>query len=85
MESDIELRHLRREVKTAVEMAIVELAPAKLVERLASVAGLLEALSELPHNCPPALALTPTVTASGKAALAEWRKWEQAHVKKASA
>ena len=59
MRTPLERRHLRREVKTALELAIVALAPAELLDELASVAGMLEAVSELPEDSPPALALLP--------------------------
>src|SRR5207302_86059 len=41
--SEMDLNHLRRESRTALELAIVELAPTDLIDRLAVVTGLLEA------------------------------------------
>jgi len=55
----LDLSHLRREARTALELAIVELAPNDLIDRLALVTGLLEALAELPANSAPAIALDP--------------------------
>ena len=46
--SPMQLRHVGREVKTAVELAIVALCPQELLERLAATAGLLEAVAGLP-------------------------------------
>lgn len=51
----MDLSHLRRESRTALELAIVELAPSDLIDRLAVVAGLLEALVELPADSAPRL------------------------------
>ena len=36
--------HLRREVKTALELAVASMGPTEIVDRLAVAAGLLEAL-----------------------------------------
>ena len=49
----LDLSHLRREARTALELAIVELAPNDLIDRLGLVTGLLEALAELPANSAP--------------------------------
>jgi hypothetical protein len=46
----MDFSHLRREARTALELAIVALAPSALVDRLATAAGLLEALVELPKD-----------------------------------
>src|SRR5690349_980309 len=43
---------LRNEVRTALALALVSPAPRALVETLAAVAGLLEALEELPGETP---------------------------------
>ena len=55
----LDLSHLRREVRTALELAIIELAPNDIVDGLATVSGILEALAELPASSAPALALGP--------------------------
>lgn len=85
MNTDMKLRHLAREVKTALEVAIVALAPSELVERLALASGLLDALNELPVDSAPVVALTPKATERATNSLADWRKWEQNSLKKASA
>jgi hypothetical protein len=81
----MDLRHLGREIKTALEIAIVTLAPTDLVESLALAAGLLDALGDLPDDAGPALALGPKATERSRRALADWHKWEQTNLKKASA
>jgi hypothetical protein len=83
--SQLDLSHLRREARTALELAIVALAPADLIDRLASAAGLLEAISELPPDSAPALALAPKAAARAKSALEEWQEYDQRHVPKALA
>ena len=76
------LSHLRREARTALELAVVALAPSELVDRLAISAGLLEALIELPANSPPALALVPGVVDRTRATLDAWRHWRQENLEK---
>ena len=71
------LSHLRRETRTALELAVVALAPSTLIERLAAAAGLLEALIELPANSPPALALVPGLVKRAQEALDEWTTWHR--------
>lgn len=85
MDNNMEVRHLGREAKTALEIAIVTLAPSELVERLALVAGLLEALAEIPAGSPPTATLMPKTVQRAQRVLAEWRKWERANVKHVSA
>ena len=85
MENEMEVRHLGREVRTALEIAIVTLAPSELMERLALVAGLLDALGEIPADSPPAVAITPRTVERARRALGDWRKWELANVKRVSA
>jgi hypothetical protein len=71
----LDLSHLRREARTALELAIIELAPTDLIERLALVTGLLEALSELPSDSAPAIALGPPTADRARVALKLWRDW----------
>jgi hypothetical protein len=71
----LDLSHLRRESRTALELAIVELAPTDLIDRLAAVTGLLEALAELPADSAPALALGPATARRAQVALETWRAW----------
>ena len=85
MDNNMEVRHLGREAKTALEIAIVTLAPSELVERLALVAGLLEALGEIPSDSPPVTTLVSKTLLRAQRVLEEWRKWEQANVKHVSA
>jgi hypothetical protein len=71
----MELRHLRREARTALELAVVTLAPNDLLDKLAAIAGLLEALTELPANSPPVMALVPRLLPRARRVLDEWRRW----------
>ena len=75
--SPMELRHLGREVKTAVELAIVALCPQDLLERLAAIAGLLDAVAELPADTPPLYAFVPKLVVRATATLDEWAKWQE--------
>ena len=77
----LDLSHLRRESRTALELAVVAMAPADMVDRLAAVAGLLEAIAELPPNSPPVLGLVPHLVKRSKAALDEWQRWQEIHLK----
>jgi hypothetical protein len=71
----LDLSHLRREARTALELAIVELAPTDLIDRLALATGLLEALAELPSNSAPAIALGPPTADRARIALKLWQDW----------
>jgi hypothetical protein len=71
----LDLSHLRRESRTALELAIVQLAPSALIDGLAVVTGLLEALGELPTDSPPAIALGPTTAERARVALDKWQAW----------
>lgn len=81
-ESALSLSHLRRETRTALELAVIALAPSQLLERLAAAAGLLEALIELPANSPPALALIPGLLERANASLADWQTWQRENLEK---
>ena len=74
-ESQMDLNHLRRETRTALELGVVALAPTELVDRLAVVAGLLEALIELPANSAPVIAIVPGLMTRARSALEDWQKW----------
>jgi hypothetical protein len=76
----LDLLHLRRETRTALELAVVALAPRGVIDELATVAGLLEALVELPPDSPPVVALVPTVADRGGPALEKWRRWQQLYL-----
>lgn len=80
VETPLDLSHLRRESRTALELAVVALAPPELVDRLAISAGLLEALAELPTDSVPVMALVPKLAVRTRAALDEWQKWQQDHL-----
>lgn len=71
----LDLSHLRREARTALELAIVELAPNDLIDQLALATGLLEALAELPAESAQAIALGPPTADRARVALAIWRDW----------
>jgi hypothetical protein len=78
----LDLSHLRRETRTALELAVVALAPEDLIERLAASAGLLEALVELPKGSPPVLTLASSVVTRTKRALDDWQDWQREHLQK---
>ena len=75
-EAALDLSHLRRETRTALELAIVALAPQDLVDRLAWAAGLLEAVLELPSSSPPVLVLMPKLTTRARSTLEQWSGWQ---------
>jgi hypothetical protein len=75
--------HLRREVKTALELAIAALAPVQIVDSLATAAGLLEALGEFPPDAPPVLAHVPRTLELSTKSLEGWTKWEATQGRKA--
>ena len=71
----MDLNHLRRQSRTALELAIVELAPTDLIDRLAVVTGLLEALAELPADSAQAITLGPGTADRARVALKAWHAW----------
>jgi hypothetical protein len=79
-DASLDLSHLRRDVRTALELAVVSLAPSDLVDRLAAVAGLLEALAELPKDSAPVIALVPKLVTRTRSALEEWQNWRHDHL-----
>jgi hypothetical protein len=78
----MDLSHLRRESRTALELAVVAMAPSELVDRLAAAAGLLEALVELPTDSAPVIALVPKLVTRTRSALEDWRRWHHEHLEK---
>ncbi|HXJ21770.1 MAG TPA: hypothetical protein VMT03_16215 [Polyangia bacterium] len=72
-----ELRHLLRNVKTSLELAIVARAPSDLLNQLGRVAGLLDAVSQLPTDEGPAQTLTSGLVRDGRAAVDAWEKWHR--------
>ncbi len=73
--SVLRTNHRRREVKTALELAVASLAPTALVDQLATAAGLLEALAEFPADAAPVVATTPRAVALAEQALHGWQLW----------
>lgn len=78
LDTPTEMRHLLRAVKTSLELAIMARAPNDLVNRLARVAGLLDALSQLPNEEGPAREMTAALLADAVSAVELWRVWERA-------
>jgi len=74
IDKQTEVRHLLRTVKTSLELAR---APAEFLNRLGRVAGLLDAVSQLPTEEGPAQALIPGLIADGLAAVDAWDKWHR--------
>ena len=74
--STLRTRHLRREVKTALELAVAALAHAEVIDRLATAAGLLDALAEFPQSSAPVLATLPRAVEMAEGALDDWRNWQ---------
>jgi hypothetical protein len=81
-DTSLDLSHMRRDVRTALELAVVAMAPADIIDRLGASAGLLEALVELPIDSAPVVALVPKVTSSTRSALEDWQKWRHEHLEK---
>ncbi len=79
-ETPLDVSHLRREARTALELAVAAMAPSEMTDRLATAAGLLEAIGELPQNSPPVLALLPQLVKRSRAALDEWQRWQEVHL-----
>jgi hypothetical protein len=65
-----------------LELAIVTLAPTKTVDRIATIAGLLEALAELPADAAPAIALWHKVSSGATEVLEEWQTWYAEYLEK---
>jgi hypothetical protein len=82
LESQMDATHLRRETRTALELAIVALAPSELVDRLALVAGLLEALSELPHDSAMVIAQTNKLKVRARSSLEDWQRWYNVYLER---
>lgn len=77
--------HLRRDVKTALELAVAALARTDLIDSLATAAGLLEALAEFPRSSAPVVAMSPRATRLAEEALVSWRNWQAHPARKRSA
>jgi hypothetical protein len=77
LDTQTEIRHLLRTVKTSLELAIVARAPADLLNRLGRVAGLLDAVSQLPTDAGPAQTMTAGLIADGLSSVDAWNKWQR--------
>ncbi len=78
----LDLNHLRRETRTALELAIVALAPVELTDRLAIAAGMLEVITDVPEVGVPARALVAGTVDRARGALQAWHDWEHSHLSK---
>ena len=84
-EEALRLSHLRREVKTALELAVAALAHAEVIDGLATAAGLLEALAEFPKSSAPVLATLPRASELAERSLQAWRDWQALPTRRHSA
>lgn len=82
MSSPLDASHLRREVRTALELALAAFAPASVLDPLARSAGYLEGLSEFPHDSPAVKALATRVATEAGEALRAWERWRLGHLEK---
>jgi hypothetical protein len=85
MSKQMELTHLTREIKTGLELAIAALAPSDLVDRLATAAGLLDAITDMALDEVVTIPLVVRTTERANQALTTWRKWREDHPPKATA
>ena len=84
-EDALRISHLRREVKTALELAVAALAHSEVIDGLATAAGLLEALDEFPRSSAPVLATLPRAHELAERSLQAWRDWQALPARKRSA
>ena len=84
-EEALRVSHLRREVKTALELSVAALAHAEVIDGLATAAGLLEALNEFPKSSAPVLATLPRARDLAERSLQAWREWQTPPARKRSA
>jgi hypothetical protein len=84
-EEALRVSHLRREVKTALELAVAALAHAEVIDGLATAAGLLEALNEFPKSSAPVLATLPRASELAERSLEAWRNWQALPTRRRSA
>jgi hypothetical protein len=85
MSDQMQLNHLQREVKTALELALVALAPTALLDQLAIAAGMLDALRDLELADATRFPLVARIRERADRALADWRSWQAQHPPKAHA
>ena len=74
--SAMTLRHLQRDAATALELALVALAPSSIIEGLATAAGLIQALTDLPLDSDPLAVWAANAVDRAERALVAWREWE---------
>ena len=74
--SVMELRHLQREVATALELALVASAPSSVIDSMACAAGLLVALGDLPLDSEPLRVWATQAVMRAERSLSAWRSWE---------
>ena len=85
MNKQMELRHLAREVKTSLELALAALAPSDLVDRLAIGAGLLDAITDMALDETATIPLVTRTVERANEALSAWHRWRDDHPPKATA
>ncbi len=73
----LRLVHLRRELKTSLELALAGMAPNAVTDSLATAAGLLDALSEFPPDAAPSVASLPRTLLLAEAALTAFHDWQE--------
>ena len=78
MGKHMQLTHLHREVNTALELALAQIAPTEIIEPLAVTAGLLDAFASLDVDDLTAHPLLGPTTDRAKLALAAWHRWQAA-------
>ena len=85
MSKQMELRHLAREVKTGLELALAALAPSDLVDRLAVAAGLFDAITDMALDETATVPLVVRTIERANQALEAWHRWRKEHPAKAIA
>ena len=85
MSKSMELKHLARESRTALELALAALAPDDLIDRLAIAAGLLEAITDMALDTGERTPLVTQTVERATHAIADWYRWRDSHPPKATA
>ena len=85
MTKQMQVLHLGREIKTSLELAIAAGAPSDLVDRLATAAGLLDAIVSLGLERDAGLPLVGTTCTRATDALTDWQRWRDDNPSKARA
>jgi hypothetical protein len=85
MKDRVQLVHLSREIKTALELALAALSPTPMIEELALAAGLLDAFSELAVDERTPHPLLQQTVERAELALRTWHRWRADHPPKATA